>query len=421
MVIDLRKAFVDYCGAADCPEQREAKLLELTLQLDRLQKRLEQCHSAHECAKAFPEIGPMLTTIAHTRVVARCSSLTRTVIDAAAAYSKIQNTGVYANQRAARWFSQVLESLLAAANRSGHGRIYSISGYTVVADQIAGRRYALQQLVALMTEERMMWDMAKRERVWDDVFALCCGTEEAAFLEYLVPALDDCGWMRLESHRLIKDHGVVLVTALPISAALRLWKRLETVRAQLGQESAGTCRIFGAVLADEMLALQLLRDIARLVLATRDHRLVEMWKRIFRSSRCSTSAIQQVLSDQSCGDMAELFGVARREPRHLALRQTLLWRQWCCVATARSRPTVEDTTVVWLCVVALTTDDFAFRTLDAHFNRPSAEGLDTQDVLERELALDVAAFVWAPPLDRRYAASVAAAKDVVLREWCARQ
>ncbi|KAJ2799307.1 hypothetical protein H4R20_004491 [Coemansia guatemalensis] len=436
MVTDLRKAFVDYCGAADRPEQREAAQLELTLQLDRLQLRLEHCHSAHECAKAFPEIGPLLTTIAHSGAVARCSSLTRTVIDTAAAYSKVQNTGTYANQRAARWFSQVLEWLLAAANRAGHGRICSMPGYVVVADQIAGRRYALQQLVALMAEERATWDMPKRQRVWNEAFALCCGTEEAAFLEYLVPALDDCGWTRLESHRLIVDYGVELATALPISTALRLWQRLEAVRAQL---SAGVCRIFGAVLADEVLALQLLRDIARLVLATRDHRLVEMWKRVFRDSRCPASAmlkegvglddllrlgtftvgyacvppgarlageggwhfqwewdmpvlracradavdntklaLRRALGDQSGGNMAELFGDARREPRHLPLHQTLLWRQRCCVAAARSRLTAEDTAAAWLCLVALAPDDFAFRTLDAYFGRPSAEGLYAQ-------------------------------------------
>ncbi|PIA17872.1 hypothetical protein COEREDRAFT_85756 [Coemansia reversa NRRL 1564] len=318
MATDLRRAFVDYCGAADCPEKREAAQIELTEQLDRLQ---QHCHSAHECAKGFPEIGPLLTTIAHSRAVARCSRLTGTVIDTAAAYSKIQNTGTYANQRAARWFSQVVEWLIAAANGSGHGRICKIPGYVVVADQVAGQRYALQQLVALMAEKRGTWDMAKRERVWDQAFMLCCGSQEARFFEYMLPALDDCGWARLESHRLIQDHAMELATMLPISATLRhrrggclafyfwwhwqcrLWERLEAVRAQLilhllsgGQKSAGVRRIFGAVLADEVLARQMLRDIACLVLATRDHRLVEMWKRIFRDSNFSGSRMLKNVS-----------------------------------------------------------------------------------------------------------------------------
>ncbi|KAJ2611954.1 hypothetical protein H4S08_002925 [Coemansia sp. RSA 1365] len=417
MATDLRRAFVDYCGAADCPEKREAAQIELTDQLDRLQQRLQHCHSAHECAKGFPEIGPLLTTIAHSGAVARCTRLTGTVIDTAAAYSKIQNTGTYANQRAARWFSQVVEWLITAANGGGHGRICRIPGYVVVADQVAGQRHALQKLVALMVEKRGMWDVAKRERVWDQAFTLCCGSQEAKFFEYLLPALDDCGWARLECHRLIQNHAMELATLLPMSATLRLWERLEAVRAQL---SAGMRRIFGAVLADELLARQMLRDIACLVLVTRDHRLVEMWKRISRDCNFSDSAMLKEMGDQSGGNMPELFGDSRRESQNLTLHQTLLWRQWCCVVAARSCQSVEDTTAVWLCFVALAPDDFAFRTLDAHFGRPTTEGLLAQNVMERELALDVAAFAWAPPLDRSCAAS-AVARDAVLREWSARQ
>ncbi|KAJ2806569.1 hypothetical protein H4R21_000805, partial [Coemansia helicoidea] len=71
-----------------------------------------------------------------------------------------------------------------------------------------------------------------------------------------------------------------------------MWNRLEAVRAQLvlhlldeRDVPADIERLLDAVLGDEALAGRMLDDIARLVLATRDSRAVELWRRLCRGRR----------------------------------------------------------------------------------------------------------------------------------------
>ncbi|KAJ2171088.1 hypothetical protein GGF45_005084, partial [Coemansia sp. RSA 551] len=77
-----------------------------------------------------------------------------------------------------------------------------------------------------------------------------------------------------------------------------------------------------------------------------------------------------VLEDSTGEGVAELFsrvGESEQEASNISLKQTRLWRQWCCVAAARRQPPVAMLSV-WLRVVASAGDGFAFATLDRHFD-----------------------------------------------------
>ncbi|KAJ2291266.1 hypothetical protein IWW55_005981, partial [Coemansia sp. RSA 2706] len=275
-----------YCGAKDRPTVRAALQQELVQQLDILQLQLASCYSAHECAKAYPEIGPLLTTLSRSRAVAGSSEVSRALISAAMEYSKAASTGAYANQRAQTWFSHLARSLLCAAH-GGSRRTYELPRCVLAAETTANQRFVLQQLAALLSTAAASWDLARRERVWSQAFGACCGADRAGLLEYLLPALDDCGWALLERHELLAEHSVLVLARLPPDDALELWRRLNVVRAQLSGSAAldaagraGIRRLVGAVLGSPEAAGQMLDDVARLALATRDPRVVDMWRRI---------------------------------------------------------------------------------------------------------------------------------------------
>ncbi|KAJ2170653.1 hypothetical protein GGH16_003257, partial [Coemansia sp. RSA 560] len=51
--------------------------------------------------------------------------------------------------------------------------------------------------------------------------------DSAELLEYLLPALDECGWQQLQQHELLQDYSVYVLARLPADDAQRLWSRLE--------------------------------------------------------------------------------------------------------------------------------------------------------------------------------------------------
>ncbi|KAJ1792671.1 hypothetical protein LPJ67_001485 [Coemansia sp. RSA 1938] len=299
-------------------------------------------------------------------------------------YSKIECTGVYANQRAQAWFSQLVRSFICTVSNK-HNHVYELPDYVLVADEVSSRQYALRQLIKLLSKECKKWEAATRERVWNDAFALCCSVDSAELLEYLLPALDECGWQQLQQHELLQDYSVYVLARLPADDAQRLWSRLEVVRAQLvlhllrEQESDGEAladtdsskihQLLGDILANPALAEQMVGDIAQLVWTTRSTRVVDMWKRICTDVREGIGQTR-VLEDSTGEGVAELFsrvGESEQEASNISLKQTRLWRQWCCVAAARRQPPVAMLSI-WLRVVASAGDGFAFATLDRHFD-----------------------------------------------------
>ncbi|KAJ2134614.1 hypothetical protein IW136_004585, partial [Coemansia sp. RSA 678] len=299
-------------------------------------------------------------------------------------YSKIECTGVYANQRAQAWFSQLVRSFICTVSNK-HNYVYELPDYVLVADEVSSRQYALRQLIKLLSEECKKWEAATRERVWNDAFALCCSVDSAELLEYLLPALDECGWQQLQRHELLQDYSVYVLARLPVDDAQRLWSRLEVVRAQLvlhllreqesdnealaDTDSSKIHQLLGDILANPALAEQMVGDIAQLVWTTRSTRVVDMWKRICTDVREGIGQTR-VLEDSTGEGVAELFsrvGESEQEASNISLKQTRLWRQWSCVAAARRQPPVAMLSV-WLRVVASAGDGFAFATLDRHFD-----------------------------------------------------
>ncbi|KAJ2806570.1 hypothetical protein H4R21_000806 [Coemansia helicoidea] len=214
MAASVRAAFLDYCGAGGQPAQQE-----LVRQLEALRAELSRLGSAHECARELPEAGPLLATLCRSRIIARSGDATRAVVDAAMEYSKALRAGVYANERAAQWFSRLVQSLLAAGGGATR-RMYETPDYTLFADEAAAREHSVQLLVQLLVGARDGWDMARRERMWADALAVCCGADRVVLFERLAPALDECGWAQLAKHRLAEDYGVLLLRRLPLARAL---------------------------------------------------------------------------------------------------------------------------------------------------------------------------------------------------------
>ncbi|KAJ2583023.1 hypothetical protein GGH95_001221 [Coemansia sp. RSA 1836] len=71
----------------------------------------------------------------------------------------------------------------------------------------------------------------------------------------------------------------------------------------------------------------------------------------------------------------------------------VLERQWACVVEARRQTSALST---WVRIVAAVSDDYVPRLLLLHFGMPGTAGLTRQQVAEREMALEVAAFLQAP-------------------------
>ncbi|KAJ2159856.1 hypothetical protein GGF46_002695 [Coemansia sp. RSA 552] len=376
MASQLRSAFLDCCAARTQPDAQDRAAQELVRQLRVLQLQLARCHSAHECAKTFPELGPLLATLSRARLVAMDSSICRAVVSTALEYSKAELAGTYANQRASQWFSQLIGTLLGAGGKAS-GEIYVLPDYVVVADGVLGRQHALQRLAARALEEPS-WAVVRREHIWAQAFSACCGPDAAELVAHLVPRLDACGWAQLEQHRLVRDHSIQLLSKLPVESALMLWSRVETVRAQM---ESGMDRVAAGVLADQGLARLLLDDTARLLLATRSRRVVAMWRRLCRRHG-------RAVDEASKRGAAALFSPATREPG------ARLWPQRDYVAAARARHPVEAL-AAWLALVAAADEGFALARLDGHFGVAAGCGSE-QAVGAREAALDVAAFAWAP-------------------------
>ncbi|KAJ2253166.1 hypothetical protein GGI13_002856 [Coemansia sp. RSA 455] len=167
--------------------------------------------------------------------------------------------------------------------------------------------------------------------------------------------------------------------------------------------AAGTTRIVRAVLADDALGRQMELDIARLLLATRDGRLVDLWRQL-----CQNNAdVIQTRKNARGGLIEELFGGPG------AYQTDALERQWACVVEARRQTSMEEALTTWMQIVAVADDDYVPLLLQQHFGRPGSSGLTCQQVAEREMALEVAAFLQAP------LARASEAKSWVLRKWLA--
>ncbi|KAJ2778607.1 hypothetical protein H4R18_004486 [Coemansia javaensis] len=391
MEAGLRNAFLDYCGGGG----QQA----LVQQLTALRAELARYHSAHECAKEQPEVGPLLATLARSRAVASSSEATRAVIDAALEYSKAACAGPYANQRAALWFSRVVQSLLAAAGPP-RGRARGLPDCVAFADEAGARRAEVQRLV------RQRAAGQQPEPAWDRVFAACCGPDRAALLEHLAPALDERAWAQLAQHRLAADHGLLLLARLPPECATM---QVLHLLAEPDAASADVGRVVRAVLADAALARQMADDVARLVLRTGDWRVAEMWMRLCRGPHVALR-----LATERGEDLAELFGGGDDDDDDddgVPAAQTRLWRQWRCVAAARALDPPAAALRTWLGAVAAAGGGYAFRLLDRHFGAGPGARLAERRVVLREAALEVAAFAWAP------LGAGGAARDGVVRCW----
>ncbi|KAJ2754242.1 hypothetical protein GGI19_002539 [Coemansia pectinata] len=128
-------------------------------------------------------------------------------------------------------------------------------------------------------------------------------------------------------------------------------------------------------------------DIARLILATRDGRLVELWRHLCHNN---ADVIQTRNKERGSLVIEDLFGGPG------AYQTDALERQWACVVEARRKTSMEEAFGTWMRIVAVANDDCVPLLLQQHFGRPGSSGLTRQQVAEREMALEVAAFLQAP-------------------------
>ncbi|KAJ1990491.1 hypothetical protein EDC05_004032 [Coemansia umbellata] len=294
--------------------------------------------------------------MARSRLVACDDLLTQAVVNAAVEYSKVMYLGVYSNQKASLWFSQLVKSILTSMQENtdtSHTAV--LQGTRIDLDEVAGRRLAVRQLAQLFASASQMWEKDRRENIWSQAFLLCCNSSHPeVLLEELLGNVDECGWHVLEQHELIKSYSMQLLTKLPLTLALELWKRLEYVRVAVV--------VFG----------------------------------------CAS------------GNVVSLFAQTKQPEAHFG--------QWRVAMEARRQQETGDGCIrIWLGAMVASDDNLAFDILDAHFGADSdasftKEGLTPQQVVWREMALDVAAFAWAP-LAGGSARAVAAAKDSVLNAW----
>ncbi|KAJ1942102.1 hypothetical protein GGF37_003262, partial [Kickxella alabastrina] len=412
-----------------------------------LRLQLTRCHSAYECAKSLPELGPLLTTLARSRVVAQNGQMCRAVVGTAMEYSKVLCQGVYSNQKASAWLSQLVKSML--GNPGQTDTTLWLQNMAVSSDHVNTQRFILRHMVQMVRHESTKWDRAKCCQFWREAFSLCGSDEDSVseLVAELIPGLDETGWAVLEGHELVASYGVILLLRMPLEISLELWGRMSRIRAQLvfyilsepctkGLLTDSTAcsvlagdsqlpKLLHRIFAADSLASQFVQDISKLVLATRDTRVVDMWKRVCRKNLDAMQANKaEMFGGHSGGHIVELFGSMTMEPAHLK-------GQWDCVLGARHALPVERISL-WLGVVAVASDDFSFAVLDWHFGAKSMERLGiandhniksiptrqessyTSFVIGREIALEVAAFAWAP-LSRP-----AVAKSSVLAEWALR-
>ncbi|KAJ2747895.1 hypothetical protein GGI20_000190 [Coemansia sp. BCRC 34301] len=390
----LRRAFIDYCKFGDRPSTSHADTRAgLAQQLNIVSMQLSRCHSAHECAKQFPDIGPVLATLAQSRTVAGSSELCQAVVSTAMEYSKAVCQTVYANHKASVWFSQIVRSLLDSASEADTHHTFTLLRREVVCDELAAQMLCVQRLAKLagVPDTGNSGSAKRRERMWKDAFSVCSGDGVCEMTGSIISSLDECGWAQLGRHEIIERHGVRLLESLPIDQALVMWQRVDRVRALLvvhllreRETTAGATRIVRAVLADGVLSRQVELDMARLIQATRDWRIVELWKRLCRSNADAIRARSQIGGSQG---IEELFGGPG------AFRTGVLEQQWACVADARRQTSALST---WVRIIAVASDDYVTQLLLVHFGMAGAAGLTRQQVAEREMALEVAAFVQAP-------------------------
>ncbi|ORX70160.1 hypothetical protein DL89DRAFT_153188 [Linderina pennispora] len=148
------------------------------------------------------------------------------------------------------------------------------------------------------------------------------------------------------------------------------------------------------VFASADLTKQLLRDVGRLLAVTRDHRLADLWRALCHTY--VTSETQHAF-DEATGGIGEAFGESSGSLRAM----------WRVVVRARQSPQ-EEMAAAWLAVFATASDAFPGSLLANLFGIASNRGLETQQVVAREMALDVAAFFTAP-----FAAASAARAQVL--------
>ncbi|KAJ1739358.1 hypothetical protein LPJ79_005297 [Coemansia sp. RSA 1821] len=303
------------------------------------------------------------------------------MLGAAMEYSKVAQSGVYANKKAQIWFSHLLQTQLRILGRN-HSCIYELDDFVLVSDELTSQRYALQHLAKLISTESVRWDSRMKEEMWDMVFNACCGGDRIRLLQYFVPVLDECGWTQLGRHELVCSYSVLILTQLPIEQAQRqAVEETGNGSCTTGVESK-TKTFTDSIMASRELAQQMVEDIAQLVLETRSKRVV------------------QELEDQTDCDVVELFGSASSE-------QSRLWQQWHLIVQTQGLPPVA-VLAVWLRIIAVASTDFAFSLLSRYF---ACKTGDSRMAKERAVALDVAAFVWSP------LSAGTRAWDGVLSEW----
>ncbi|KAJ2489786.1 hypothetical protein IWW37_003701 [Coemansia sp. RSA 2050] len=336
--------------------------------------QLSRCHSAHECAQQFPDIGPVLATLAQSRVVVGSSELCQAVVSTSMEYSKALCQTAYANHRASVWFSQIVKSLLDSASGADTHHTYTLQGHEVVSDELAAKKLCVQRLAALAGVPGIGCD-DRRKEMWAKAFSICSRSGKIELVGSIIPSLDACGWIQLGQHELVEQHGAQLLEVLPIELALMVWQRVEKARAllvvHLLRETAGTVRIVRAVLADDALCRQMELEIAQLILATRDVRLAELWRRLCHNNADSIRTRNQAEGGLVLG---ELFGGPG------AHQPGVLERQWACVVEARRQASMEEVLGTWMRIVAAADDDYVWLLLRQHFGRPGASGLTHQQV-----------------------------------------
>ncbi|KAI8324560.1 hypothetical protein GQ54DRAFT_252061, partial [Martensiomyces pterosporus] len=252
------------------------------------------CHSAYECAKSYPDIGPLLITLAQSQVAVRDAGICQAVVSAAMEYSKAMYQGVYSNQKASLWLSRLVRTV--TMNGSKECCTLVLPSFKISSDGVSGRRLALHQLASMIAEQKPERDPLKTKRLWSQAFSICHDACLPELIGDLLPYMDAVGWDQLESHELLRQRGLDMLCQLPLNQALILWNRLEGARASLvdgcinGRDRTGCdvlaecSRIIRAVFADDVLARQMLQDFAHLVDITRDRRVAELWKELCRSN-----------------------------------------------------------------------------------------------------------------------------------------
>lgn len=284
MADNLRRAFLEYCNSTSTQPisvlQIESEEDNVVEQLHLLRLQLQRCHSAYECAKTFPDVGPLLATLAQSQIVARSADVSRAVVDTAMEYSKATCQTVYANQKATTWFSQLTKSLVSMNPPADS--VVTVGQHRIETSELTGRRYVLQQIVSDLQN-----NPSSDGQMWANVFSICYRDRMPELLADLVPAMDTCAWNQLENHELVNKYGLEMLLILPIEQSLRMWSRIPRLQALMivhllrGQDNDSKIKaVVEAIMDQPSMAKQLWQGIFSLLQATKDPRIVGIWRQL---------------------------------------------------------------------------------------------------------------------------------------------